>query len=116
MRKFQRRSRLARKSRHTGAIRVRRSRRFHSVPDNRGSGVQHRKHERDEMMNTVWRRGKHTVESEEISDDDLSAEQKSGEVNDQCECGDFLSESFGLEFGSTCPTCRPIEDDGVAEQ
>jgi len=50
------------------------------------------------MMNTVWRRGKHTVESEEISDDDLSAEQKSGEVNDQCECGDYLSESFGVEF------------------
>jgi len=67
------------------------------------------------MKNTVWRRGKHTVESEEISDDDLSSEQQSGEVNDQCECGDFLSESFGMEFGSMCPKCRPIENEEEAE-
>jgi len=62
-------------------------------------------------MNTVWRRGKYTVESEEISDEDLSGEQRSGEINDQCECGDYLSESFGLEFGSMCPNCRSIGDD-----
>lgn len=66
-------------------------------------------------MSTVWIRGKHTVESIKISDAELTAQQQSGEINDQCECGDYLSEAFGCEFGSKCPTCRPIEDETGAE-
>ena len=66
-------------------------------------------------MNTVWIRGKHTVTSTQVSDEDLAEQLLSGEINEQCECGDYLSESFSREFGSRCPKCRPIEGEEAAE-
>jgi hypothetical protein len=61
-------------------------------------------------MNALWIRGKHTVGSIEISDAELTRQQQSGEIDAQCGCGDYLSESFAIEFGSMCPKCRPVED------